>query len=386
MNKLKRTIGLIIIFLILIIVICIIAISILNNNKENISNVDSENVYEEEEDAKTEKLRGATQFFSIEECIKKDVEESFTAKDMNVLRGIRIVSYAVYGEIVDSDTQETKPVYYIFRTDSDNNAYEIETLEDGKYDDINKIDLETDITEIKSNGNNTIQYNPIKDEQMSRKYLEQFSKLELEKPEEAYKLLDEEYKKERFSNYDEYKEYVTLNKEKIQLAVLLKYSTNYYDDYTEYVLVDNYDNHYTLKESSIMNYSIVLDNYTIKDSEYEEKYNNLDDEQKIQANVYIFLQMINTKDYRHAYELLDETFKQNNFDTLEKFKQYVNEKFFSYNINISDTSEKSIEQKGEYYSYKTILRNNNGRAAQTKNLTIIMKLEENTKFKMSFDI
>ena len=152
------------------------------------------------------------------------------------------------------------------------------------------------------------------------------------------------------------------------------------------MLVDNYNNYYTLKETSIMNYTIMLDNYTIKTSDYEEKYQELDDKDKVQANAYIFLQMINTKDYKHAYDILDPNFKQNNFSTLEKFMQYVKDNFFDYNINSPLSSEKSIEEQGEYYIYKTVVRNNSGSAAESKQITIIMKILDGTDFVMSFSI
>ena len=127
-----------------------------------------------------------------------------------------------------------------------------------------------------------------------------------------------------------------------------------------------------------------MDNYTIKVDTYEEEYNKRNEVQKIQANVYIFLQMINTKDYRHAYELLDETFKNNNFDTLDKFKEYVNENFFDYNLNT--TSNVDISNEGNTYIYETVIRSGAGSAAETKNLTVIMQLKEGTDFVMSFSL
>ena len=135
---------------------------------------------------------------------------------------------------------------------------------------------------------------------------------------------------------------------------------------------------------SVMNYKIKLDNYTIKVEDYEENYNKLKNENKVQANVHIFLQMINTKDYKHSYELLDETFKKNNFGTLEEYKSYINENFFKYNQRTS--SDINIRQEGNYYVYETTIRNNSGSAAKSKKLTIIMQLLKGTDFVMSFSI
>ena len=115
-----------------------------------------------------------------------------------------------------------------------------------------------------------------------------------------------------------------------------------------------------------------------------EEYKKSSIDQKIQANVYIFLQMINTKDYSHAYELLDETFRNNNFDTLDKFKEYVNANFFDYNLNT--TSNVDINNEGSTYIYETKIRSGAGSAAETKNLTVIMQLKEGTDFVMSFSL
>ena len=219
---------------------------------------------------------------------------------------------------------------------------------------------------------------------MCRKYLEDFRQKELNNPEEAYSMLDEDYRNERFPTFEEFQEYVNSCRYMIQYSSLSKYDVEIKDNYTEYILVDNYNNSYTIRTTGIWDYTILLDNYTIKVDTYEEEYNKLSIEQKIQANVYIFLQMINTKDYRHAYELLDETFKNNNFDTLDKFKEYVNENFFDYNLNT--TSNVDISNEGNTYIYETVIRSGAGSAAETKNLTVIMQLKEGTDFVMSFSL
>lgn len=382
MDNIKRKIGIALIVVITISCICIIALFALqgksteikeNNDNNEVVEGDTEVVYT------SQKLRDPTKFYSIEACIQENIDKDFIAKDMNILEGDTIFNYAVYG--IDKNNKEK---YFIVRTDIENMTFLIEELED-KYSDISQINLETDRKEIRDNGKNIFEYIAmISDEQMCRIYLEQFLKLELENTEEAYQLLEEEYKKERFPTYKDYQEYVEENQEIIQESVLSKYSVEHYDDYTQYVLVDVYNNTYTLNATSVMTYTIKLDNYTIKVDDYANNYKKLSNENKVQSNVYIFLQMINTKDYKHAYELLDETFKKNNFSTIEQFKEYVKNNFFAYNLNIS--SEISIKEEGNYYIYETTIRSNSGSAAETRKLTVIMKLKEETDFVMSFSI
>ena len=381
MNDPKKVVKIIAIVVFIICIICIALLYMLkqqeNNTDMQVTEGDTLNV-----EYVTEKLRDPTTFFAIEDYIQKDFEEKFVAKDMNVLSGERIDSYAIYGEKIDETLNEVQKMYFIFRIDIENMTYDIEELNES-YNNINEINLETNIQEIQNDGTNSFEAETVTSEQMCRIYLEDFTQLELNNPEEAYNLIDEEYKKERFPTFEDYQKYIEGYKDVIQTGALYQYATDYKDDYTEYILVDNYGTSYTVKETSVMNYTIKLDNYTIKVDNYNEDYIKLSDENKVQSNVYIFLQMINTKDYLHAYELLDDTFKNNNFDTLDKFEEYIKQNFFSFNYN---STEVDVTQEGEYYIYESTIRNNAGNTAESKRLTVIMKLLEGTDFVMSFSI
>ena len=386
MSKNKKLIMAIAIILVIIAIVTI-TIILINNKKEGTIYKNSDGTVEVLPEPEMEleymqkELREPTEFFSIEKCIQDNVD-GFSAQKMNYLQGQRIMTYSVYGRVDSEDNNEALEKYYIVRVDLENMTYELEEIDDGVYEDIDQIKLEDDETEITNNGNNTFEYTAVSSEEMCRKYLEDFKQKELNNPEEAYSMLDEEYRNERFSNFEDYQEYVNSCRDMIQYSSLSKYDVEIKDTYTEYILVDNYNNSYTVRTTGIWDYTILLDNYTIKVDTYEEDYSKLTPNEKIQANVYIFLQMINTKDYSHAYELLDETFKSNNFDTLDKFKEYVNTNFFNYNLNT--TSNVDINNEGSTYIYKTRLRSGAGSAAETKDLTVIMQLKEGTDFVMSF--
>lgn len=386
----KKVIILISIIIVIIIIISIVSVIILLKEKEE--GTIQENIGGTIEvvpegdlgiEYNQEELREPTEFFSVEKAIQ-NVIPNFYAERMQYLQGKNIMTYSVYGKLNSQDANEEIEKYYIVRVDLKNLTYELEEIEDGLYSNIEEIKLEDDETQIQNNGNNSFEYTTVSSEEMCRKYLKDFTQKELNNPEEAYSMLDEEYKNERFSGLEEYQEYIELCRNRIQYASLSKYDVDRKENYTEYILVDNYNNSYTVKATGIWDYTILLDNYTIKVDTYEEEYNKRNEAQKIQANVYIFLQMINTKDYRHAYELLDETFKNNNFDTLDKFKEYVNENFFDYNLNT--TSNVDISNEGNTYIYETVIRSGAGSAAETKNLTVIMQLKEGTDFVMSFSL
>lgn len=382
MEEKSKIIKITIIIFIILCCICGILLFTIKEKDNNIKQIDENGQTigdTKEVEYKTAKLRDPTKFYSIEKCLQKDVDENFKAKDMNLLQSNRIFNYAVYGKIGSEEK------YYIVRIDMENMTYKIEELDRNKHNNnIDTINLETNLKEIAKDGENTFEFSTVTDEQMSRIYLSEFTKLELENAKQAYELLEEEYKKERFPDFKDYQEYLEENGAIIKEAILYKYSVAHFDDYTQYFIIDNFNNSYTLNATGVMNYKIRLDNYTIKVEDYEENYSKLKNENKVQANVHIFLQMINTKDYKHSYELLDETFKNNNFGTLEEYKSYIKENFFQYNQTTS--SNINIRQEGNYYIYETTIRNNSGSAAKSKKLTIIMQLLEGTEFVMSFSI
>lgn len=336
-------------------------------------------------DYKTEKLRNLTDFFSVEACIQKNINSTFEAKDMNVLASDRLYSYSVYGEEKNEETGKTTEEYFIVRVDTIALAYEIEELDSKEYDDIDEIDLTTDLTEIAQTENNQFEYTRINNENTCRFYLKNYTELLLSAPETAYDMIDEQYREERFSSsYEEFLEYIEENKTYFENAVLSQYVLDYLDDYTEITLVDVYNNSYKIIAKSVKDYTVQLDNYTIKDEEYLEKYEELSDSEKVSANVDTFINMINTKDFKHAYEVLEETFKNNNFNTLDVFKEYINNYFFEYNLD-TKTGVNVYNQEGTYV-YETTIKSGAGSAAESKKLTVIMQLQEGTDFKMSFSI
>ena len=386
--KHKKILIVLIIVVVIICIICLISISLLRRMEEK-QIEELGYVPEDSEllaaDYKTEKLRNLTDFFSVEACIQKNINSTFEAKDMNVLASDRLYSYSVYGEEKNEETGKTTEEYFIVRVDTIALAYEIEELDSKEYDDIDEIDLTTDLTEIAQTENNQFEYTRINNENTCRFYLKNYTELLLSAPETAYDMIDEQYREERFSSsYEEFLEYIEENKTYFENAVLSQYVLDYLDDYTEITLVDVYNNSYKIIAKSVKDYTVQLDNYTIKDEEYLEKYEELSDSEKVSANVDTFINMINTKDFKHAYEVLEETFKNNNFNTLDVFKEYINNYFFEYNLD-TKTGVNVYNQEGTYV-YETTIKSGAGSAAESKKLTVIMQLQEGTDFKMSFSI
>jgi len=313
-----------------------------------------------------ENVKDLTDFYSVEDVLKEYKDQSFEAEDMRFLQGDRIMTYIVLGN---------NNICYIVRVDVYNLAYEIKEI---KESDIDKISIKEDETEILNNGNNNFKYKQISIEETVKMYYEEINRLELEETEQMYNKLNEQYKKIRFPTYNDYKVYVEEMKEVIQNSVISKYSVEEKDGYREYTLVDNFNNTYI----GVKNYSVLLDNYTIKVDNYSENYSKLSNEEKVRSNVYIFIQMINTKDYTNAYNLLADSFKNNYFKDQKSFEEYMKNNWFSYNLQTNI----DIKSEGINYICNVTLRDGAGSASNETNKTIIMQLKDNTDFIMSFTV
>ena len=129
-----------------------------------------------------------------------------------------------------------------------------------------------------------------------------------------------------------------------------------------------------------MNFSIQLDDYTIETDEFKKLYLSATNEAKAVTNAEKFMKMVNAKDYETAYQLLDDTYRANVFPTFDLYEQSWEASFFDNNYySITDISE-----QGSYYIVTLDLKDRISSAANTKQIKIIIGLQDGTNFKMSF--
>ena len=238
------------------------------------------------------------------------------------------------------------------------------------------------INDIEKNENNKfISIKNFSKEDLVRKYLSLYKQAELYYPKEAYKLLDKEYKKKRFNNdYAEFTEYLRLNKSLIQSSVLSQYMTTKENKKTVYTCLDSNGNYYIIEENKLMDFTVKLDNYTIKDEQTRNSYLKTSDEKKAKINLDLFVQMLNQKDYRTIFNHFDKTFRNKNFNSVDKLKKYIQENFFTY----THIASNKITLNKDVYVCELEMSNGIGSIAEFKSLTVIIKLENNNDFTMSF--
>lgn len=290
--------------------------------------------------------------------------------------------YFVYASI---DNEELN---LLIKTDSENMTFSIflddYIKENEYYTEMNSEDISISENNIEKNDSNQYRYVNITDEYVVIQYMNTLKDSIINDTEYVYnKLLDKEYKDKRFAGIDNFLEYIQDNKEEFENIEIKKYLVNYFDDYVEYVCIDQYDNTYIFKESAIMNFTFKLDNYTIATDKFKETYDTAEDEKKVQMNIDKFFQMINRHDYKSSYNCLADNFKDNYFNTEEEFEEYAKDRFFSYN----KIEFKKYDKKGNgIYVFELELNDLLEEDDETRNISIIMQLEDDMNFKMSFDM
>lgn len=367
----------------------------ISQNKYNDEPTDVDNEFTEEDLQISEQLRLTAlyhllnkQYISensitednVERFIKEyDEAVKFTANTMNVLENENISVYAVYGQVENYYTSEKiEDVYFIVELDEKINTFSIEPIED--VNSIDDIKLEIINEDVENNTDNKFTYTRVNEEDASRRYFELYKQLMLNNPKEAYTYLNEEYRNKRFENVENFENYISSNYQELSGITIRQYLVNRYDDYIEYVCKDQYENLYIFNVTAVKEFTAKLDTYTIPSEKFLETYEKATAQEKVQMNVDKWFSMLNTRDYRAAYNVLDETFRNDNFGSEEAFETYMREMYpLHYEISLEDFSEQSdvYTQQIKYYDItgENELRNEN---------TIIMQLGEGTDFVMSF--
>lgn len=235
------------------------------------------------------------------------------------------------------------------------------------------------VKEIKNNEDNIYKMIAIPKNTMADRYFNIYLEYLKNDKEASYYLLDKDYREKRFENIDKYLEFI--NKADLENAVISKSQVYDYDEYTKYVCIDIEGHYYIFNENSVMDYSIILDTYTLELPEFTEKYNSSNEQGKCALDIQKFMDAINSYDYNYAYNCLSEGFKTNYFKTVQDFEKYIESTLYSKN----QISYENFEEQSGLYKYKVKIANKeNDQESITK--TFIVKLNDGTDFEMSFNI
>lgn len=271
MNK-KSLILILMMVLIIIIIALLVILLYLNSDKVKIES------YKEDLitllTSKIYKIEDRNRFFNIDDHIKKYVNyktqgnnqaiisisndnaidgENFKSEEMYILNKITNDTVYVYGKV----TKENSHIdtYIIVNLDYSNNTFAIENSSKQEYENAkNNVILEkykNDIV-IQSNGYNDIILGEIADDlSIIKIYFDDYKFKAINKPEEAFNLLDADYRKQKFdNNVNAFKQYIKDNIDILQDANIVKHGvTTLENGNKQYIIIDNFDNYYKFIEN-----------------------------------------------------------------------------------------------------------------------------------------
>lgn len=309
------------------------------------------------------------------------VEENliFVPLKMNYTFLQNITKYAVYGFCIDWDNNYVKDLYFIVNVDEENKTYSITPLNTEQYKSINDIKLNRAVTTIDNKDNtNDFILQPITDQYLCQQYFLLQKRLMLSRPEISYSYLDEEYKTKRFGTLDNYLKYISENEAHILKMAIKGYEVKRLGDTAQYMCKDQYENYYLFDVEKVLDYRVFLDIYTVEQENAINAYNEYNNRKKIAYNVNKWVQMVNNKDYQGTYNLLNTTFRNNNWSSSEEFENFIKQNYPSY----YEVEYGQYEENGESSVQTITLKDIEGKE-ENKSVTLIIKLKDEMNFEMS---
>ena len=368
--------------LLLIIALVLFAIRLIFSRKEeNIQENETNSIVEEknellDNDTRIVLTKLAISYFkelNNDSNILNDILDVECKNDMNIEKvgyweyeGIDLVNnddmIKVYSFNYLEDEKEKNILIKLYEVGTTFSIYPNEYVEENG----NKANLTKPI----QNDNNIVQY--LKDEDRTRAelYMDYYFELVKSNPEKSIELLDKKYK-ESFASIENYIDFANTISNKDNTIIYAERDNNTIKVKTLSGMT------YTIEENDFMDFKLILDSYRVKLDNYSE----LPNERKAEYICDSFIQMMQLDDYNSIYNELNEEFKANNFDSYEKFVEFLTENkvvFDSYDLTQrGNTISKSYQY--EITLYKSGIK-------LSKVINLIIRLIDNEKYEISFSI
>lgn len=226
---------------------------------------------------------------------------------------------------------------------------------------------------------NEFKYSYISNQQIANIYFTNYISRTYENIEEAYDLLDEEYKQKRFGSIEEYKKYIDAIGDDIFYLRLKEYKIKENNGKKQIICLDQNGDYYIFNETAVMQYSVLLDPYTVEVQSIKEEYEALDIKNKVTYCVKNYINSIKKENYQYAYSVLSQEFKNNYFSTIQIFTNYMKQIF----NNTTSVTYSNFRNEGEIYLVDVQFKN--GENIQNEK-TLIIKLNDGMNFELSFNV
>lgn len=297
-----------------------------------------------------------------------------------------IDTYVVEGKIKETIEDAGQDFEVIVKLDTMNKTFSVMPQEYviEKYGNIveeQNLDINAE-QNIAQNTNNTYTEREITEETYLKDLFAEIRNELLNDYEAAYNHLDEEYRTQKFATLEEFRNFASGKAEEYRTMALAQYQVTEEDGYTQYLLVDQNGKYYIVNETAVMKYTTLLDTYTVDLPQFIERYNTSNNAERAGLNLQKVVDAMNNGDYEYIYNKLDETFRANNFPTLESFEQYIqNNLYTSANVEFSN-----YQNSGELHIFDATFTDKSNENSNAITKTFIVKLLEGTDFVMSFNV
>lgn len=309
--------------------------------------------------------------FNIDNLYKKVEEENQN-----------IANYLVYGKLINILNNRVDDSIYIVRVDSIKKVYSIIPQNYINANRISEQNFAVQNNNIIENETNHIELNNFDKGKYAVALFENYKANLLYNRDKALNQLDPEYFKNRFQSAEEFYAYISSNENSIKISSLGNYNVVYKQDYTECTLYDKNDRCYIIKAKTPIDYTVMLDPYTIENEEYIESYNSADESRKVRIIVEKIENMINVNNDFYLYNKLNEKFKDNKCPSQEYFSQAIRKNIYpSNNFKILEG-----EKQGDSYIVQIEVQNSENASDEPKNITLIIKPKNNADFEFSFNV
>lgn len=308
---------------------------------------------------------------------------SMTCKNIDTF----ITRYCIYGRTIKQDklgNTEAKYNYYILTQDNLNSTFSVMPLEEKNIKNIQDVNLESKIKGINPNKFNSFSISEnLNAADIAKTYFTLYKQDMEYDIQRAYNTLSEEYRNKKFGNINEYRNYINIKMDEVKKATIKEYSYTQTKEYKQYLCIDNNGNYYVFRDTGVMNYTVLLDTYTIDMPEFLDQYNKASEQKKVALNIQKFFLALDNNDYKYAYSILSLAFRNNKYNNQAIFENYIKNNLYSEREIEYDKFNK---ESSNTYSYVLKIKDKTGANSYVQTFTVIMKLNSGTDFEMSFSI
>jgi len=313
--------------------------------------------------------------------------ERFRIRDINYKElDLEKCQYYILGDLLEKDYKTKRTVYIIVNIDYINNVFSIEPTNTLINDDleyfaaIEQLNDEEVFESIRANENNKMEYQPsLTTQEILDYYISDYKTMAMYYYEDAYNLLNKDYREKRFKSLEKYKKYLEQNIQILQNFKIASYNVEEKEDFIRYTIMDEQNNVYILDVESAMKYTVICDIHTLDLDNIMETYNESTEQEKVAINIHKLVSALNNRDYEYIYEKLADGFKENKYLNISVLENDFNSKL----IGTYTTVFNDFYVEGNTYIYNITL---NGSMNNSLEMQVIMQLIEGNDFIMSFNI